>query len=727
MGVDSGATPVQRRRVRHAAPCAAAILCLAWGVGGSGAADSGDETIAARPETVDEQERTASERIIVTAPRPEVGTEILGREELDSGRAANLALAAAAVPGVWGVRRAQGSLEPVIRGLGWERVQTQINGLPLYGACAARMDPPATLVSPAPAQEVSVVKGLASVTLGPGGTGGRLVVSTDYERADARASETLPWARLSYDGSRAGPLGAAGVRGGSGRIDYAAGLQALQADDYTSPGGVLVPAGERASGGFASFGLHTGRSQRLSFGAVLRTTEDTDFPSLPMDSDRERARLYSAAWRYRPTGGDGRLAWIQARAGYAPIDHQMSNRRKTTWATQQATSRSSSDTLSAGASAAWTLGSGVSLLTAGADFTAVDRDAVRSRTMTMTGMTSVDHLWPEVSQDDLGLFLEFSPALARGWRVRAGLRADRVASAAGAADDPGLGGLTVRENYVQLYGPASGRTDRTERLFSGNVLIGRDLSARITVEGGFGVASRPAGVTERFFSYAPAPGGYLVGDPALDAESKREASVGVVIRGRAALATVTVFRYAFTDYIAGLVLARQDGNGDGVLDTVRGFENVRALFVGGEAALVVQPGRRLKLPMSVSYVRAGNRDSGRPLAEIPPLEGRVAARFGFRSGDASWVELGACLVARQTRIDAAYGENATPGYAVWHLRGQWAVGRIARLQAGIENLLDKDYHEHLTREAAVPAGGLAQGDEIPQPGRALVVSLGADF
>ncbi len=32
------------------------------------------------------------------------------------------------LPGVSGVKRAQGAVEPVIRGLGWERVQTQVNG-----------------------------------------------------------------------------------------------------------------------------------------------------------------------------------------------------------------------------------------------------------------------------------------------------------------------------------------------------------------------------------------------------------------------------------------------------------------------------------------------------------------------------------------------------------------------------------------------------------------------
>jgi outer membrane receptor protein involved in Fe transport len=64
---------------------------------------------------------------------------------------------------------------------------------------------------------------------------------------------------------------------------------------------------------------------------------------------------------------------------------------------------------------------------------------------------------------------------------------------------------------------------------------------------------------------------------------------------------------------------------------------------------------------------------------------------------------------------------------VWHLRGRINVVRFLAIEAGIENLFDKDYHEHLTREAAVPVGDLARGDEIPQPGRAFGVQLRFDF
>ena len=49
------------------------------------------------------------------------------------------------------------------------------------------------------------------------------------------------------------------------------------------------------------------------------------------------------------------------------------------------------------------------------------------------------------------------------------------------------------------------------------------------------------------------------------------------------------------------------------------------------------------------------------------------------------------------------------------------------IEAGVENLLDKEYWEHLTREAAGNVPGLERGQEIPQPGRWVSVALRFEY
>jgi outer membrane receptor protein involved in Fe transport len=49
------------------------------------------------------------------------------------------------------------------------------------------------------------------------------------------------------------------------------------------------------------------------------------------------------------------------------------------------------------------------------------------------------------------------------------------------------------------------------------------------------------------------------------------------------------------------------------------------------------------------------------------------------------------------------------------------------MEAGVENLFNEDYNEHLTREALLPVGDLKQGDEVPAPGRSFQISFRLDF
>jgi iron complex outermembrane receptor protein len=242
-----------------------------------------------------------------------------------------------------------------------------------------------------------------------------------------------------------------------------------------------------------------------------------------------------------------------------------------------------------------------------------------------------------------------------------------------------------------------------------------------------GIVSRPAGVTERYFAFAPAPGGYLLGNPALDAERKVEFDIGARWYRRAFVAAVSFFHHTVSDYILQTAVDRQDINGDGTEDTIRGFVNTDARLYGGEAAILTRPREHWSIPCSLAWVRGCDRDNDRPLPEIPPLEGRAAVRADYGERHAWWAELGGRFAAEQTRVDETFPEDETPAFAVWHLRGGVELTGWLELRAGVENLFDAEYHEHLTREAMMPVGDLMPGDEIPAPGRSFHLSLRGTF
>ncbi len=138
----------------------------------------------------------------------------------------------------------------------------------------------------------------------------------------------------------------------------------------------------------------------------------------------------------------------------------------------------------------------------------------------MKGTTSKDRLWPDVSQSDIGGFAETEARLAETLELRVGGRVDLVLSDADAADAQSLQGKTVREQYVNFYGPDAADVKDDEVLGSGNIVLSWQALDWLETHIGSGVTSRAASVTERYFAFAPTPGGFQVGNPTLDPEKK---------------------------------------------------------------------------------------------------------------------------------------------------------------------------------------------------------------
>lgn len=708
-------------RIANVGLCVAIVLAAGAGALGAASAEDGEADEAEEPTAVDEPPSHA-ESIEVRTEGAAVQDAQLDLEVLDTGRAPNLGVALGTVAGVSGVRRSQNAYEPVVRGQGWERVQTQVNGMPLYGACPARMDPPSCCVTPSAAFGVTVVKGLASVTLGPAGTGGRVNITTDFDRGAGAGTDLDPWLRTSYNSANSGATGAAGVNGGTGRIDYAVGIELLEQGDYESAGGTTVPASQKDKGASLSFGHRPGEDHRWSVSGLVQNGEDIAFPSLPMDTEYVDTTIVTGGYRYEPSRTATGLSAIEVSLGLSGVDHLMSNRKRTNRPMMEAETRSEASTRMAGVVTRWALSSSA-VLSAGLDANAMGRDALRSRFATARDRTFLDHLWPDVSQDDLGLFGEFSHAPGTGWRIRYGVRYDDVRSDAAAADDPALGGGTIREAYVRFYGPEAARTSRDEGLLTGNVTFSKALGRSVTLEGGAGVVSRAAGMTERYFAFALSPLGFVVGNPTLDAERKREVSFGASFGAKRWSGSVSGYYYSIRDYILPVVLGEQDVNGDGRDDLIRGFENTDATLRGVDLSLLIRPGERWNVPVSLAAVRGDDDTRGVPLPEIPPYEARAAGRFLFLGKVPGWVEAGGRFVAEADRIDPGFPENETPAFQVWHVRARVDVTRHLAIEAGVENLFDEDYTEHLTREAAGNVPGLEPGQEIPEPGRFVTVAL----
>ncbi len=678
---------------------------------------------AAAPATTDTT-TTRLAAIHVSATSSPWGESALSDGDLRDRRGDNLAENLEQLPGVAAVRRAPSAAEPVIRGLGWERVQTILGAVPLYGACPGRMDPPATYLGALSTESVTVFRQGGGAFGGPGGTGGTIMAKPDYERRPGDPNGVTTWLGAGYESARDGFRYEGGLFGGSDKLDYKLGAGHREYDDYTAPDGTVVPAGQTTTTASGSLGWRPRDGQRLWYAATYTHEENIDFPALPMDNIDTDFQVHNLGWRTE--SATGLLRGVEITGGVSLIDHLMDNSLKPNRAAMEAATVA--ETRSGAAHAVFDLHPGEQWrIRAGLDLTRLTRDATRTRYMVDMGMTFHDRLWPDASQTSGGGFADLTRDLSPTMALTLGGRVDAIDSKARAADAASLGGLTVREQYVNYYGPGAAETDRSETLGALQLKLDGEAGARGQWYLRTGLSTRPAGITERYYAFGPAPGGYQVGDPTLSAEQKWEGEIGGRLAGEQLALSVSAFHASVSDFILATVIDRRDVNGDGIDDTIKGFENTDATLTGGELGLEYHPIATLYVPVTLSFVRGRNTTADRDLPEMPPLFGTAEVRWLAHGSSASWLSGGCYFAADQDKIDPLFPEDRTGGYTVWHVRLESSPVDGWRFGVRVDNLFDKLYNDHLTREAVLPVGGLSAGQEVPAQGRSLTVTAHLKF
>jgi hypothetical protein len=159
----------------------------------------------------------------------------------------------------------------------------------------------------------------------------------------------------------------------------------------------------------------------------------------------------------------------------------------------------------------------------------------------------------------------------------------------------------------------------------------------------------------------------------------------------------------------------------------REARNIDAKTYGAEADVTVQLRPTLSMTVTGAWVRSENDTDDVPLAQTPPLEGTLSLDHddGRRFG-------GLLLrgVQRQDRIHPGYGTiysldtEETPGFGVISLYGGYRLGEHLTATAGIDNLLDRAYFEHIQRGSADLGASMQR---IFEPGRTLWLRLAMEF
>jgi iron complex outermembrane receptor protein len=604
------------------------------------------------------------------------------------------------------------ALDPVFRAFKYEQLNFIYDGgLQAVHACPARMDPISTHVNPAEIEKLELIRGPFSVRFGQT-MGGVINVVTKP------LSEQKGWGgqvETGFETNGSNKVAQLGLHYGGDKFHYALSGGIKDYGSYSNGEGEVIPSAFKAYDYSFKAGLTTQNngqwqlSWRQSFG------RDILHPGLMMDSEEDNSSILSLDYSIKNIGSS--LFGLTFKAYGSQVDHIMTNSRRPNFRMLEAIADVESTTLGGKLEASW-LPSKKTTLYTGIDAKYIARKGDRVRTIKrnmMTGeplpmpMVMTDKIWQDASIQNYGVFAEYRSFFNNDWAVNLGARLDWVSAY---ADDPAA-------DFLSLYGDL----ERTQELnFSANTSLTFSPEDSWNLQLSLGRGTRTANMIERYINHfnVGVDAFEYVGNPDLLPEANHQTELSFSFgREKSLQGSMNVFYSYITNYITAEVdeSIPRKFMPNAQPRFARRFVNIDAAEqVGGELQLSYQWFPQFKTFGSLAYTRAHNLDWDEPLAEIPPLEGQLGAKYESKL---AWTELRVRMVAEQNRVSAQFGENRTPGFTTVDLRAGMQPLEGLNVGVGVLNIFDVTYFEHLNRTFRNMPGQSV----IFEPGRNVTVFL----
>jgi iron complex outermembrane receptor protein len=610
----------------------------------------------------------------------------------------------ARLPEVSFQRRGPYGMEPSIRGYTGGQINVLIDGMRIYGACTDKMDPPTIYIEPLNLDHVQVQTGQNGFLHGSS-IGGSVLLKMAEPKHDEEGNLHAS-VSSGYSSASKGWYESARLHFGTGRWSFLANGTYRKNQDYRAGGGETIPfsAMEKANYGFsAKYRLNENLSVKADF--LGDDGWNIGYPALPMDVGYAAARIGSLSIQSeKPKQG-----WTNWNAKlYANrVQHYMDDTHRPN-VPMHMDMPGLSKTYGAFAEGMRQTGQRHSLRLR-ADVSSTFLTA----SMTMYPPNEVPMYmltWPDHRKMQSGLGAAWTFDADSNWRFQANARVDFITHRLTSTDG--------KEEVAVLGYDTDGRNDLLSNL---SLSATRKLLARSAVFMNIAYAERiPTGSELYGFYLFNAQDGYdYIGKADLLRESSFQAETGIKgIVGNAQRVRVsyqlTGFASYLDNYITGIVEPDLSAMTIGA-NGVKSYQNLPwALQAGGEASLSGALYKQWQAVVTIRYTYARD-DRGDPLPFIPPLKSMLSLRYqpGRFSAQAEWE-----AASRQERYAIRAGEDETPGFMLLHLRCGYSfpvsTSRIG-LQAGVENVFDTFYHEHL------------DWGNIPRQGRNVYIQLNLSF
>ena len=631
------------------------------------------------------------------------------------------------------------------RGMYGSRVNTLVNGLNVSPAGPNWMDPPLSHIPSADLADIAVIRGISPVSEGSETIGGTI-------RANARTGEFGSGEEFEAHGI----IGAGGQTANSGvngnallwtsnqHHRFQVSGSYLKGDDVDAGNNkTIIPSETKRWSGGVGYGFQDD-AQTAGLSYQYDKTGDSGTPALPMDIRYVNTHSFNADYSNSFAAFD-----VEAKIHYIDADHKMDNytlrsapqmingmrMRRFTKADSNDTAYDLRATTAMG-QGEFSFGTDGWLPENNADVFSPDNSAFKVVN------------YNNVTRNRFGLFGEWQGELAEGWDLTGGARYTRVNSD---ADKVSASGLGMNQRNANLLSSAFNAADRDQgdNLFDLALILSHSLNDSMTVEIGAARKQRAPSYQERYLwlplesTAGLADGRTYVGDINLDPETAYNFDLGLNWTTERFYFTPRVFYKRVNDYIQGTPLS--DGAAVSFRHTAanglkgRGFcqanpaspacqplkfSNVDAEFYGADAGIGLSINDNWRIDGTFSYVRGKRRDISDNLYRIAPANSLLD--LSYLGNDWSVTAEGE-FFAKQDKVSETNAEQETDGYALLNLYGQYNIKDSIQLRAGVRNVLDNFYQNHLSgyNRIAADANGnpsdLSVGERLPGAGRNFFV------
>ncbi len=643
--------------------------------------------------------------VVVTAPHMEEPLKIVTdpkqpRQPLPAHDGADYLKA---IPGFSVIRKGGTDGDPVLRGMAGSRLNILLDGEQILGGCGMRMDPPTAYVFPEAYDRITVIKGPQNVLNGPGSSAGSVLFERDIKRFSSPGVKANGSLMLGSFGRNDEVVD---MRGGNANFYAQGAATRAQADDYKDGEGRTVHSGYKRWSMNAALGWTPNNDARLELSAAV---SDGEAAYADRSMDGVKFKRENVGLKFLKKNISLLIDKVEARIYYNYIDHVMDNyslRAFTPSAMMPNRAVSNPDRE--------TMGGGMVIGLRFSDMTqaslGVDHQTNKHTLRASMNQTIMPYESMARTEDanfrNTGLFGELTHLLGERNRIIAGLRADNW-SAQDKRANLTLMGATVAN-------PTAGK-DRSETLTSGFGRYEHELAnSPTTLYAGLGHSERFPDYWELISANKESASSLSAFDT--NPEKTTQLDVGGIYRAGPWSVSVSGFYNDISNYI----MIQSGVAKTGPMRTVTITRNVDATTWGGEVGVSYAISSNWRADATLAYVRGDNDTDGTPLAQLPPLEGRLGLTWDNRI----W-SVGSLLrlVSEQDRFDRNKGNIAgqdigrTGGFGVFSLNAGYRPKKDVLISGGIDNLLDKAYAEHISRSGQTMITGFERTIRVNEPGR----------